>query len=257
MSKLPHDFWQAVPLTPIPGLQQLGEWVIKQNEKRLPKWKFRFAPDLAAQIQPKLTRAYALLFEGRAIMVDTVSVKMFTEPKTLRGSRHWTLSFVLRCRQGETTWEFKPTSAGWGRDCYSLDELIRLRQRTFDVLTPERFAVLTPDLMLSPNCLCCGKGLTDPVSMSRWIGPECWGSASTNIPRMFKADAPTENLFAADEADPPVAEQLISSNALRQRRYRERNRALREPGVTALQDASEAAASTAADADAADEAAPS
>ena len=31
----------------------------------------------------------------------------------------------------------------------------------------------------------------------------------------------------AGEADPPVAEQLVSSGALRQRRYRERQQALR------------------------------
>jgi hypothetical protein len=187
MSKLPHDFWRAIPLTLVPVLQQLNEWVIEQNEKRLPKWKFRFAPDFAAQIQPKLTRAYALLFEGKSIMAEAVSVRMFTEPATLRGSTYWGLSFSLLCHHGGTAWEFKPTYARWGRD-HSYDELIQLKQRTIDVLTPDRFEKLTPDLMLSPHCLCCGKGLTDPASMARWIGPECWGSASTNIPRVFKAD---------------------------------------------------------------------
>ena len=181
------EFWRAVPLAPIPMLQQLNTWVIQQNEKRLPKWKFRFAPDLAVQIQPKLTRAYALLFEGKAIMAEAVSVQMFTEPKTLRGIRYWSLSFQLRCREGETAWEFKPTSRE--HSCGgSHAEIIPLR-RVLDMLTPQRFAEFTPDLMLSPHCLCCGKGLTDPVSMARWIGPECWGSASANLPRMFKADA--------------------------------------------------------------------
>ena len=32
----------------------------------------------------------------------------------------------------------------------------------------------------------------------------------------------------AGDADPPIAEQLISSNALRQKRYRERQRGLRD-----------------------------
>jgi hypothetical protein len=32
----------------------------------------------------------------------------------------------------------------------------------------------------------------------------------------------------AGEAEPPVAEQLVSPNALRQRRYRERQKALRD-----------------------------
>lgn len=201
MSKLPPDFWRALSLPPVPGLQQLAEWVIRHNEKRLPKWKFRFAPDLAAQIQPKLTRAYALLFEGKAIMADTVSVRMFTGPKTLRGSRYWGLSFNLRCREGESAWEFKPTSVHWGCE-HSYDEWIQLKQRMIGVPTPDRFEKLTPDLMLSPNCICCGKGLTDPASMARWVGPECWGSVSTNIPRMFKADAPTLDLAPASLATP-------------------------------------------------------
>ena len=59
--------------------------------------------------------------------------------------------------------------------------------RTIEALCPDNFASLHPDLMLSSHCLCCGNALTDPVSMARWIGPECWGSASTNLPRIFKA----------------------------------------------------------------------
>ncbi|MGO9684619.1 MAG: hypothetical protein ACLP0B_14950 [Steroidobacteraceae bacterium] len=41
----------------------------------------------------------------------------------------------------------------------------------------------------------------------------------------------------ADEAAPPVAEQLVSPNALRQRRWRERQAALRRNGGQALQEA--------------------
>jgi hypothetical protein len=39
----------------------------------------------------------------------------------------------------------------------------------------------------------------------------------------------------AGEADPPVAEQLISSNALRQRRFRDRQRMVQQDGKAALQ----------------------
>jgi hypothetical protein len=44
------------------------------------------------------------------------------------------------------------------------------------------FDRLTPKAMLSPQCLVCGKGLTDPASMARWIGPECAGTSSLHIP---------------------------------------------------------------------------
>jgi hypothetical protein len=67
--------------------------------------------------------------------------------------------------------------------------LIELRRQVIGALHPEHFAHLSSDLMLSHACLCCGKGLTDPASMARWIGPECWGSASINAPRLFKAEA--------------------------------------------------------------------
>ena len=39
-----------------------------------------------------------------------------------------------------------------------------------------------PAEMLSPNCVICGKGLTDPASMARWIGPECASTSSLYVP---------------------------------------------------------------------------
>jgi hypothetical protein len=179
--------WGAQDIPPIPLLEQLNGWVIEQNEKRLPKWKFRLADDLAVQIHPRLTRAHELLLECVALQADNLSVKLFLEPKLLRGQHYWRLGFKLFANASDAAaWTFKPTSAGRGMSC-SRAGWIALRQRTIEALRPERFERLQPDLMLSPHCLCCGKGLTDPVSMARWIGPECWGSASTNLPRIFNA----------------------------------------------------------------------
>ncbi len=36
--------------------------------------------------------------------------------------------------------------------------------------------------LLGHWCLICGKPLTDPVSQGRFIGPECYSSASVNLP---------------------------------------------------------------------------
>jgi hypothetical protein len=47
-------------------------------------------------------------------------------------------------------------------------------------------------------------------------------SIDTLMPRLSFAEV-------AGDADPPIAEQLVSSNALRQRRFRERHRVLRDP----------------------------
>ena len=155
----------------------------------MPKWKFKLTSNLAVQIQPKLTRAHVLLFECIAIRTENPSLKLFTEPKSLRGQSYWRMKFELFHDEPGAEWAFKPKSAGRGHGCSS-SGLLELRSSVIAALHSNHFATLKPDLMLSPACLCCGKGLTDPVSMARWIGPECWGSASTNIPRIYKAEAP-------------------------------------------------------------------
>jgi hypothetical protein len=66
---------------------------------------------------------------------------------------------------------------------------------------------------------------------------------SSDAARAFVAALPTvESLMpalsyaaVAGEAEPPIAEQLVSSNALRQRRYRERQAALHNGDVTPAQ----------------------
>jgi hypothetical protein len=186
--RLPASFWLPETIAAIPLLQQLNDWVTKQNERRLPKWKFRFATDLAAQIQPKITRAHLLLFECLALQAPSLTVKWFTEPTTRHGHPYWRIVFKLTV-DDQNNWTFKATSAERGQGC-PRDGLIDLRRRIIAALLPDCFVALTPNLMLSPHCLCCGKGLTDPVSMARWIGPECWGSASANLPRLFKTTEP-------------------------------------------------------------------
>jgi hypothetical protein len=180
--------WAAQDIPAVPLLEQLNIWVIKQNEKRLPKWKFRLAGDFAVQIHPRLTRVHELLFECVALQADNLSVKLFLDRKLLRGERYWRMGFKLSANvSNAATWSFKPTSVNIRRDCPRSGP-VDFRQRVVAALHPDHFVELRPDLMLSPNCMCCGKGLTDPVSMSRWIGPECWGSASINLPRIFKTN---------------------------------------------------------------------
>jgi hypothetical protein len=185
---LPSDFWYRTELAPIPLLQQLNEWVIARNEKRLPKWKFRFAADRAVQIQPKITRAHPILFECVALQTSDLTAKLFTEPASLDNHPHpyWRINFRLYGDDQNTgRWWLKPASVKRGKLCPA-SGLVELRQRLQEELRPNRFA-LTNDFMLSSSCLCCGKALTDPTSQARWIGPECWGNASTDIPRILMA----------------------------------------------------------------------
>jgi hypothetical protein len=187
MSKLSPTFWHQQNVPAIPLLQQLNDWVIQQNEKRLPKWKFRFASDFAIQIQSKLTRKYVVLFEGSALHADSVTTGLFVRLPLGRGHYHSRVNFKLFANEGDAAWTFKPCSAHFGDR--GIDGLFKTPERIIEVLHPDRFVNLNPGLMLSPHCLCCGKGLTDPASMARWIGPECWGNASTNLPRIFNAMA--------------------------------------------------------------------
>ena len=180
------EVWMPVNIPALPPLLQLNDWVIKQNEKRLPKWKFRFAPDFAMQIHPRVTRTYDTLFECFALQTDDLTVALFTEPKQLRGRTYDKVGFELRVVGG--VWTFNCRSIRWSRGG-TKEECYQVRQRAIDALKHEHFSDLHPEMMLSPHCLCCGKGLTDPVSMARWVGPECWGSASANLPRIFKATA--------------------------------------------------------------------
>jgi hypothetical protein len=187
MSRLPTSFWDAQEIPPIALLHELGDFVLEHSEKRLPKWKFKLADDLAVQIQPQLTRRYALLFECSALQLDGVSAKFFTDSKLLPGRRYLEIGFkIFADLSGDTAWFFKPTLIG---PSSAEDERIESRRRVVEVLHPDNFATLRPDMMLKASCLCCGRPLTDPVSQSRWIGSECFGSASNNLPHLFKAMA--------------------------------------------------------------------
>ena len=198
-ARLPATFWFDKEVPPIPLLGQLNDWVISQNERRQPKWKFRFASDLAVQIQTKVTRAHNILFECVALQSENLTVKLFTEPKLLLAQPYWKISFRLFQTKPASPWLLKCKSAMRGRGCASSGYL-ELHRRIVEALHPDRFAHLTPDQMLSPQCICCGKGLTDPASMARGIGPECWGNGSTNIPTIFRTqeraqDDETSDLF--------------------------------------------------------------
>jgi hypothetical protein len=53
-----------------------------------------------------------------------------------------------------------------------------LRERLVAVFLSDAFDDLQPATLLQPQCLICGKPLTDPPNDR----PECWGSGSVNLP---------------------------------------------------------------------------
>jgi hypothetical protein len=199
------DFWQAVPMEPILLLARLREAVLRRTEgKRCPKWAFRLAPDLAVQLQPRPTILVTrpgdpqrvIEFLGVALLAVTGEVPRTAfkgNPRNLAGD--WLrVMFTLYANAGDVGWMFKLSGYGWSRSMRGRNDVVQeFRARVIEAL-PAGLASLRPELMLSPNCLCCGKALTDPASMARWIGPECDRNGSLMVPGMDR-DRMAEQLF--------------------------------------------------------------
>jgi hypothetical protein len=172
------EFWAPIHLPEIPFLQTLYDAVLTHSEKRMPKWKFRLAPDVMLEIQPKLTRA-GRLFHWQALKCEGANEKMLASPRD-RVRPHITSGGTLRDVDGGAGYVLKATSIGWSTDLNRVAGLA-LHEQIVAAFREGRFDKFTPS-MLGSHCLICGKGLTDPVSQARFIGPECFGSASVHIP---------------------------------------------------------------------------
>jgi hypothetical protein len=188
-----HDLWQPVP---VPGLKLLlaglRDEVLRRDPKRCPKWGFRLADDLAVQLQPRPLLAewggrhpQPLFLGAAACATDgAVPADVFKRPQAEffgpaagrgAGSRGW-LQFQII--DGGPDWQLK---ARYWRGDFGREGFVALRQRLVDEL-PARLNVFDPQLMLRPACLCCGKALTDPASVARWVGPECASDGSLTVP---------------------------------------------------------------------------
>jgi hypothetical protein len=176
-----QEFWKHAPVSPIPLLSYLRTAVLTHNATRCPKWRFRFGEDLAIQIQPRPTpvisevaRARGFtqkveLFEGIILQGQSITQEAFE--RHVKGVDR--LKFDLFANEGEPLWVFRPTHlrmSDW------IHRAIKLKTSAVEALPQLDHLELA--MMFQPACLVCGKALTDPVSMARWIGPECAGRAS-------------------------------------------------------------------------------
>lgn len=181
------DIWVPVPIAPMPLLATLREAVITRSTARMPKWKFRVAADIVMQIQPRLDTVRKENPDGlpwldcQAVIMDGVTGAMLKDPPP----DSWKMNFRVMLSD---PWRFKVCRYGCGTGC-TADEALIVRDRLVALMSPA-FERLHPEMMLKPACLMCGKMLTDPVSMARWIGPECAGTSSAVVPYTFQlADA--------------------------------------------------------------------
>jgi hypothetical protein len=194
--------FETEPIPSISFLAELRQEVLKRSLKRMPKWKFRLAPDIVVQLQPKPTMLLSdaamarglkpkfHLFEGVAVMMESVTAEALKRLPQRPCSPFWQIKFELFAGDPGADWTFQRTSGCWqhGADITGVPTLV---QRIVTTLRNGFFTAAMPAQMLSYNCVICGKGLTDPASMARWIGPECAGTSTLHVPFVI-ADKPNE-----------------------------------------------------------------
>jgi hypothetical protein len=152
----------TIRLAPSPLLAGLRGEVFKLRETRCPKWRFRLAPDLVIQIQPR--PGFNPLFECIAIEAERIELEHFKTERARRG--------MVRCEFGIVrdggAWLTKPHLFSNGAAA--------MMTRVAELLP--RFDALSHVELFSHHCLICGKALIDAASMARMIGPECAGTHS-------------------------------------------------------------------------------
>lgn len=167
----------------MPMLAYLRVCVVSRSAKRMPKWRLRVSPDIVTEVQPR--PANAATFKCKAIVHDEAGAELLTDKR--RPLNSWMIEFklvVILHEQADFTddgdWHLKPTRIGF-RTGHPHSDIIGVCDRLIGAM-PVAFDKLRPETMLKPACLFCGRLLTDPVSMARWIGPECAGTAAAITP---------------------------------------------------------------------------
>jgi hypothetical protein len=189
-----------VRFAPVPFLRDLREECLQRSEKRMPKWKFRLAEDLVMQLQPKPTylptqrqiesgvQPKIIQFNGLAVQVETgtATADMLERSPNFSATAWWRRTFEIFAYRDQAEWQLQ--LGRWMCSLHGSSEIPAFDARLTPMLTDGVFfANLSPDRMLGHHCLICGKGLTDPASMARWIGPECAGTSSLTVPFVIAA----------------------------------------------------------------------
>jgi hypothetical protein len=176
-------------LEPVASLVFLRETVLAERHDRCPKWRFRLAPDLVAQIQPRPAerRDRFHLFACTALRGQGITREHFATAKAREGTGITACSFGIAAEDGQ----WRLALLGYTGLRGSRDEIHVSRLELVRLITEQlpRLAVLDAGAMFEHACLCCGKALTDPASMARWIGPECAGTSSLDAGLITPRDA--------------------------------------------------------------------
>jgi hypothetical protein len=184
--------WKSVIIAPVVTLVALRDTVLAIRPDRCPKWRFRLAEEIVLQLQPQPEHSHhdEYLFVGMVIHGPGITKAHFAAKRAARGQDFTVMGFGLKdgaCPDFTWThgrsvtnepcpgqWRMRLTMATGGPDA-----LAALKEQL--VASLPRLNRLMPALMFQANCLLCGKSLTDPVSMARWIGPECAHTHSRDV----------------------------------------------------------------------------
>jgi hypothetical protein len=177
----------ATPLVAKSGLIcDLIQIIGAARHPRYPRWQFRVddnALDLA--FRPKQG-----CLQGRLTHPDRDPLDRWLAEFTLGSDNplQWWLYFdqlrppprfeyyAMRARR------LSPPSALEDARLRAVDQEVAadIRAQVLAIFNDRRLDVLDPSMMLKTACLVCGRKLTDPLSLHRWIGPECWDRAAVH-----------------------------------------------------------------------------
>jgi hypothetical protein len=184
-----------IEIEPIRFLADLRQEVIKKSDYRMPKWKFKIADDLIVQLQPSTRLVNAgkaiRLFEGNALQTsELVTRAMFAAPsKVLHGTNigwskiKFAIGMPAQADQGHH-WTYEFRGGSWKSNARPIYDSLKIRVPAV-LSSGGFFGDMNAAKLLFPHCLICGRALTDPASMARFIGPECAGTATLNVPRLI------------------------------------------------------------------------
>jgi hypothetical protein len=167
-------------MAPIPFFADLRQAVISGPipPKRMPKWYWSLSPESALLLQPSDRRGClfsGLVLDGPNITRETFRRPQGQRPRAIRALDFW----IFDGDPDGSVWQFRPRSG------FSPPEAAgAFRDVVLARLTPAVCANVDAVALLVPQCLVCGKVLTDPVSQARWIGPECAGRSRSLPPSL-------------------------------------------------------------------------
>jgi hypothetical protein len=194
----------------IEALQRL----IRQREKVLKSAAKQRSVELLADFENRMGSEYS--FDQDEVWAKAAEV---TEREVAKAQA----KVAARCRELGIPDRFAPNlSLGWRHRGYDnliakrKTELRRMAQTQITAIEQKAIVEIETSCLDAQTWLAVARCTSDDAAAFLASLP----SVETLMPRLSYAEV-------AGEADPPVAEQLVEPNALRQRRFRERQKALR------------------------------